>query len=113
MIKKAKGIKKGKEGFSSYDTYFHFYDDQEVETCSYEELHNKLGLKEVSESKESSKHVSDFTKNEYLKILEKAKLYISSGDIYQVNLSQKFNTSPINNAYSTLIKFGFVNWEYS
>jgi len=98
-------IKKGKEGFNLYDTYFHFYDEREVETCSYEELHNRLGLKEVPESKESSKHVSDFTKNEYLKILEKAKLYISSGDIYQVNLSQKFNTSPINNAYSTLIKF--------
>jgi aminodeoxychorismate synthase component I len=98
-------IRNGKEGFNSYDTYFHFYADHEIETCSYDELYDKLDLKEVSESKRSSMHVSDFTKNEYLKILENAKLYISSGDIYQVNLSQKFNTSSINNAYSTLIKF--------
>jgi len=34
---------------------------------------------------------SNFLKNDYLKAIKKAKDYISKGDIYQVNLSQKFS----------------------
>lgn len=33
---------------------------------------------------------SNFTKNAYIKAVEKAKEYIKAGDIYQVNLSQRF-----------------------
>lgn len=33
---------------------------------------------------------SNFTKGEYLSAIKKAKSYISSGDIYQINLSQRF-----------------------
>jgi para-aminobenzoate synthetase component 1 len=35
---------------------------------------------------------SNFTKSRYLKAVEKAKEYIAAGDIYQVNLSQRFQT---------------------
>ena len=35
--------------------------------------------------------VSNFKKNEYIRIIEKAKEYIAKGDIYQVNLSQRFS----------------------
>ena len=38
----------------------------------------------------SKKLTSNFTKEEYIKTIEKAKKYIKSGDIYQVNLSQRF-----------------------
>ncbi|MEK7851299.1 MAG: anthranilate synthase component I family protein, partial [Deltaproteobacteria bacterium] len=35
---------------------------------------------------------SNFTKEDYIKAIRKAKEYISAGDIYQVNLSQRFST---------------------
>ena len=98
-------IKNKKEGFSAYDTYFHFYKDREIEILNYDDLIGVLALEQVGVFQEASEHVSNFERDEYIKIVEKAKSYISSGDIYQVNLSQKFNTSSINNAYSALIKF--------
>lgn len=97
-----------KENCNSYDACFHFYKEQEVETCPYEDfcddvvaLKHKNGnyLQGVSE------HVSNFKKSDYIKSIEKARLYINSGDIYQVNLSQKYNTSCISNACQTLVKF--------
>ena len=48
---------------------------------------------------------SNFTKEEYLKRILKAKEYISKGDIYQVNLSQRFSADceiPPFNIYSIL-----------
>ena len=36
-------------------------------------------------------HISNFTKDEYIKAILKAKDYISRGDIYQLNLSQRFS----------------------
>ena len=36
--------------------------------------------------------VSNFTKEEYLRAVKRAKEYIYAGDIYQVNLSQRFHT---------------------
>ena len=35
---------------------------------------------------------SNFTKEDYIKAVQKAKEYIAAGDIYQVNLSQRFST---------------------
>jgi len=37
-----------------------------------------------------NKPVSNFTKDAYIKAIKRAKEYIASGDIYQVNLSQRF-----------------------
>lgn len=98
-------IKRSKEGFNKYDACFHFYKDDQIEGCEYEELYNRLRLKQGPVSDSVSSHLSNFTKDEYLKILEEAKKYISSGDIYQVNLSQKFSTSKLENSYLTLLKF--------
>lgn len=36
--------------------------------------------------------ISNFTKEDYIKAVQKAKEYIAAGDIYQVNLSQRFST---------------------
>lgn len=37
-------------------------------------------------------YISNFTKEDYIKGVQKAKEYIAAGDIYQVNLSQRFST---------------------
>ena len=98
-------IKRSKEGFNTYDTCFHFYKEDQIDDCEYEELFDKLELKQDLVPEKKQVHQSNITKNEYLKIIEKAKKYISSGDIYQVNLSQKFSTSKIQDIYITLLKF--------
>lgn len=38
--------------------------------------------------------VSDFTREDYLRAVERAKEHIAAGDIYQVNLSQRFRVEP-------------------
>jgi len=97
-------IKSLKEGFNSYDTYFHFYDQKEIESCKYDDIFDILGLNKANGSSGNSEHISNFTKREYIQTIKKAKSYIRSGDIYQVNLSQKFNTSKIDDTFSALIK---------
>ncbi len=98
-------ITDSKEGFSSYDTCFHFYKENQIEVCGIEELAERFGLEHDEVLKKNSPHISNFSKKEYLKIIEKAKQYISSGDIYQVNLSQKFSTSGIEDGFAALLKF--------
>jgi len=44
--------------------------------------------------------VSNFTYSDYLKAIKKAKKYIAQGDIYQVNLSQRFSTPLFENAWA-------------
>lgn len=95
-------LSSGKEGFSAYDTYFHFYNKREIETCDYNDLPE---ISENTSSRGSPNHISNFERNEYLKIIEKAKSYIRSGDIYQVNLSQKFNTKTKDDPFPTLLRF--------
>ena len=43
---------------------------------------------------------SNFTKEEYIGAIKKAKEYIRKGDIYQVNLSQRFEVSPIHDLFN-------------
>ena len=102
--KKFKSIR-SKKGFNKYETYFHFYEDDQIESFSYEELCRQLGINHGSGSEEKQEHQSNISKNEYIKIINKAKQYISSGDIYQVNLSQKFITSKLQDIYKTHLKF--------
>ncbi|MCM8762838.1 MAG: chorismate-binding protein, partial [Candidatus Omnitrophica bacterium] len=46
----------------------------------------------VPETEETTSPTSNFKKRDYLEAVKKAKAYIAQGDIYQVNLSQKFTT---------------------
>lgn len=96
-----------KGGGSFYDACFHFYKEQEIESCLYEDLCGLTDPDHKGENlpKEASEHARDPEKSEYIKSVEKAKRYISSGDIYQVNLSQKYNAPCISNAYPVLMKF--------
>jgi para-aminobenzoate synthetase component 1 len=50
---------------------------------------------------------SNFTHEEYLKAVERVKEYILAGDVYQVNLSQRFSARTLRSAYNifqTLLK---------
>lgn len=44
---------------------------------------------------------SNFSRDEYLKVVEKALEYIRAGDIYQVNLSQRFSSKRVEHPVST------------
>ena len=46
----------------------------------------------LSGSRKKRKIISNFSKENYLVAVERAKQYINAGDIYQVNLSQRFQT---------------------
>ncbi len=48
---------------------------------------------QTQNSKLKTRHFdSNFTREDYIKAVQKAKEYIAAGDIYQVNLSQRFST---------------------
>ena len=98
-------VRTDKEGFTAFDTCFHCYEENQVEQCSFDELLTRIDETNNEPVRTKSSHLSNFEKSDYLKIVEIARDYISSGDIYQVNLSQKFSTSGLENSYSSLIKF--------
>ncbi|MFH2013211.1 MAG: aminodeoxychorismate synthase component I [Pseudomonadota bacterium] len=52
---------------------------------------------------------SNFTREEYLKAIKKAKEYIFAGDIYQVNLSQRFHTKLSVEPYRLYKKLRNIN----
>jgi para-aminobenzoate synthetase component 1 len=52
---------------------------------------------------------SNFTKPGYMKIVEKAKEYIDKGDIYQVNLSQRFEADLKEEPYELYMKLRSVS----
>ena len=51
------------------------------------------------QTKHRFKLTSNFTKEKYLKAVTKAKDYIRKGDIYQVNLSQRFSAETVLNSF--------------
>ncbi|MEK6567137.1 MAG: chorismate-binding protein, partial [Candidatus Omnitrophota bacterium] len=62
-----------------------------------------------SQSKQRGKIVSNFTKEKYLKAVTKAKDYIKKGDIYQVNLSQRFSAQTVLSSYDLYQKLRQVS----
>ena len=61
---------------------------------------NKKVSKDNKVLKKNIKIKSNYSKNDYLKIVEKAKKYIYSGDIFQVVTSQRFSCEYVLNAKS-------------
>lgn len=55
------------------------------------------------------KIISNFSKENYLKAVERAKQYINAGDIYQVNLSQRFQTQIEASPYDIYKKLREIN----
>lgn len=56
-----------------------------------------------------SKPKSNFEKSEYEQVVEKIKKYIFEGDVYQVNISQKFKAKFSGNAFSLFKKLNSIN----
>jgi para-aminobenzoate synthetase component I len=52
---------------------------------------------------------SNFTKHEYIKAIEKAKEYISAGDIFQVNISQRYEFKAATDHYYLYLKLREFN----
>ena len=85
-----------KEGETYPDIYLQFFKERDVISGSLEDLKNILPthyqtLKAYNPLMRIEMY-SNMTKMEYLNMIRFAKEYIASGDIYQVNLSQRFTT---------------------
>src|SRR3972149_554254 len=83
-----------KEGETYPDIYIQFFKESDVVSGSLEDLKNILPthyqtLKAHKPRMRIETH-SNMTKMEYINMVRFAKDYIASGDIYQVNLSQRF-----------------------
>ena len=63
----------------------------------------------VRNDKLAIKLISNFTKEKYLKAVTKAKDYIKKGDIYQVNLSQRFSAETTLNSFDLYQKLRQVS----
>lgn len=55
------------------------------------------------------KIISNFSRENYLKAVERAKQYINAGDIYQVNLSQRFHTQIDTSPYNIYKRLRKIN----
>ncbi len=55
------------------------------------------------------KIISNFSKENYLRAVERAKQYINAGDIYQVNLSQRFQTQIETSPYEIYRRLRKIN----
>ena len=89
-----------KDGDRVPDLYFLFFRKEDVVSGEIHDI--KYLLEDISqESFNSAKYrgdlgghpCSNMTKDEYIKMVTGAKDYIASGDVYQVNLSQRFTTA--------------------
>lgn len=93
-----------KDGARFPKIFFHFYKEENIENTSLARL---KGSAPVEEQKAITGSCSNITKSEYLEKLEKIKKYISAGDIYQVNMSQRFYSDPVSHIIPYFL--GFYN----
>ncbi|KAA3604576.1 MAG: anthranilate synthase component I family protein [Calditrichaeota bacterium] len=86
-------------------------DDLKKAKAKIETTFSKLSKEMESENEEFfvSKPKSNFPKSEYEKVVEKIKKYIFEGDVYQVNISQKFSAKFSGNAFSLFKKLNSIN----
>ncbi|AZR73192.1 aminodeoxychorismate synthase, component I [Anoxybacter fermentans] len=70
----------------------------------------KKGIKiSLSKKSKSLKFKSNFTKEEYIKAINKVKDYIRAGDIYQANLTQRFECELQESPYELYAKLRNIN----
>jgi len=74
-----------------------FHPWQDVKINSSEQNNNLLN------------YTSNFTKDSYIKAILKTKDYISRGDIYQLNLSQRFSTNCETDAFGLYKNLSWIN----
>ncbi len=80
---------------------------------AFKELLKNNAFKRKNEKRRLSKKApglkSNFSKQEYLKAIKKSISYIYAGDIYQVNLSQRFNTGYEKHPYELFMNLSRIN----
>lgn len=80
-----------KDGESFPDTYFLFFKEDDVISGRVEDLRYLLQITSERNGIDSLDRLyANMGQDEYIKKVERVKDYISSGDVYQVNLSQRF-----------------------
>ena len=85
--------KRRKEGVEIPDVHFLIFNGDEIGTGSIEGfLHKKEELSRRDHLKCTVSMASNMSKFDYLDSVKAAKLHIERGDVYQVNLSQRFST---------------------
>lgn len=62
--------------------FYFYYNDNRINEFKVKENHNKFSVSEIT---------PNLNKDEFIKIVQKAKEYIHDGDVFQVVLSRKFN----------------------
>lgn len=97
---------RGKDGRDLPDTYFNFYKKSDYETGDISSLEDyKLVEEGLEKFEKRGKQFSNFARQDYVAMVERAKSYIRAGDIYQVNLSQRFKAASIKNPLSAFLNF--------
>ena len=85
-----------KDGASFPDIYFLFFKQDDVVSGMIEDLKYLLQITSERYSTDSpDRPHANMSRDEYVKKVERVKDYIRNGDVYQVNLSQRF-TVPLN-----------------
>lgn len=101
------------------DTYFHYYREENVEKGDLNELEKLLPFNTFSRKRENPHIFPNISRDEYIELIRKARDYIASGDIYQVNISQMFSSDPIHDILSYGLElyqnqpvpyFGFIDY---
>ncbi len=77
-----------KNGFVFPDASFLFFDENKLQEKKLDEWLD--GLKTVDSTQPNHLPRPNMTKTKFVRIVERARQYIAKGDIYQVNLSQRF-----------------------
>ncbi len=81
------------------DTYFHFYRDRDITRGDLSDLADEIphSSQPVRERRERSGISSNVSRDQYINLIERAREYIANGDIYQVNISQRFYSNTLKN----------------
>ncbi|MCH8028757.1 MAG: aminodeoxychorismate synthase component I [Candidatus Dadabacteria bacterium] len=72
------------------EMYFLFFPEVEVETGTDRCLIEPRASRPPGQREAPPQPLSNLTRDQYIRMVERAREYIASGDIYQVNLSQRF-----------------------
>jgi len=93
-------------------------DNLDKDLKTFKQILSAMTLKKQSFSGDSDGFKSNFTQNGYMSAIKKIKEYIAAGDVYQVNLSQRFEMGFEGDAFGLFAKlyndnpapfFAFIN----
>lgn len=99
------GVATGREGFQGTipDLYFLFFREEDIISGKIENLKHLIRIPAQEphsarlENVPSCRPYANISKGEYINMVKRAKGYIESGDVYQVNISQRF-TAPLKSS---------------